>query len=88
MRSAEESRPLIDFLRAHARRPQFIYTHRYQKGDLVLWDNRCLNHNALGNYDRRTQGRRMDKMCVLGTPLGYQYDDPTKTRNLSQSFTY
>ncbi len=25
-------------------RPEFIYTHRWRPGDLVMWDNRCINH--------------------------------------------
>ncbi len=86
--NAEESRPLIDFLRNHARRTQFIYRHQWQQHDLVLWDNRCTNHNALGNYDRRNQPRHMEKTAVQGTPFGYHYDDPTKTRNLARSFTF
>jgi len=86
--TAEESRPLIDFLCNHARRPQFLYRHQWQKDDLLMWDNRCTNHNALGNYDRRNQPRHMEKMSLLGPQTGYVYDDPTKTRNLARSFTY
>jgi taurine dioxygenase len=86
--SAEESRPIIDFLCNHARRPQFIYRHQWQKHDVVMWDNRCLNHCALGNYDRRNQPRHMEKTALKGNPNGYQYDDPYKTRNLARSFTF
>jgi taurine dioxygenase len=28
----------------HTERPEFIYTHRWRPGDLVMWDNRCTNH--------------------------------------------
>jgi taurine dioxygenase len=86
--TAEESRPLIDFLCNHARRPQFLYRHQWQKDDLLMWDNRCTNHNALGNYDRRNQTRHMEKMCVLGPKTGYVYSDPTGTRNLARSYTF
>ena len=84
----EESRPVIDFMCNHARRPQFVYRHQWQKHDLVVWDNRCTNHNALGNYDRRNQTRHMEKTAVPGPQTGYVYDDPTQTRNLARSFTY
>jgi taurine dioxygenase len=28
----------------------FVYRHEYRDGDLVMWDNRCLNHRATGGY--------------------------------------
>ncbi|MSQ73695.1 MAG: hypothetical protein EXR27_20830 [Betaproteobacteria bacterium] len=84
----EESRPLIDFLRNHARRQQFVYRHQWQKDDLVVWDQRCMNHNALGNYDRRSQSRRLEKTAVSGPPTGYLYTDTTQTRNTSRGYTY
>jgi taurine dioxygenase len=39
-----ESRDLLDQLIAHIEQPQFIYTHRWRPGDLLLWDNRCTLH--------------------------------------------
>lgn len=86
--TAEESRPLIDFLRNHAKRPQFIYRHRWQKDDLLVWDNRCTNHLAVTDYDRRTQLRHMEKTTVPEPPTGRLYDDPTHTRNMGRGHTY
>ena len=83
----EESKPLIHFLCLHARRPQFIYRHQWQKDDMVMWDNRCTNHNALGDYDRKNQLRHMEKIAVIGTQSGYLYDDPTQQRNQAPSFS-
>ncbi len=40
----EESGPILDELFDHAERPEFVYAHRWAPGDLVIWDNRCLNH--------------------------------------------
>jgi len=72
--TAEESRPLIQFLCNHATRPQFVYRHQWQKHDLLMWDNRCTLHIAVGDYDR-TQLRYLEKTCVLGTPSGgYVYE--------------
>lgn len=40
----DESLDLIDQLRAHATEPRFVYAHRWQVGDLVLWDNAATMH--------------------------------------------
>jgi len=37
-------RELIDRLCAHATRPEFVYAHRWQIGDVVMWDNGFLMH--------------------------------------------
>jgi taurine dioxygenase len=42
---------LLDQLIAHATQPRYEYRHRWQSGDLVMWDNRCLLHKANGDYD-------------------------------------
>ncbi len=84
----EESRPLIDFLRSHARRPQFIYRHRWQKDDLLIWDQRCTNHNAIGDFDRRREFRIMDKTTVPGPVVGRRYSEIGDVRNLTHGFTY
>ena len=34
-----ESRPLLDELTAHITQPNFIFEHRWRRGDSVLWDN-------------------------------------------------
>ena len=34
-----ESRPLLDELTAHITQPNFIFKHRWRRGDIVLWDN-------------------------------------------------
>ncbi len=40
----EESEALIDELWAHATRPEFCYRHRWQVGQVMVWDNRMLLH--------------------------------------------
>lgn len=58
-----ESRALIDELEAFATRPDRVYSHRWQPGDLVVWDNRCTLHRATP-YDpqyRRTLYRTQVK---------------------------
>jgi alpha-ketoglutarate-dependent taurine dioxygenase len=66
----EESRPLIDYLVGHATRAEFLYRHQWKKNDILAWDNRCVMHQALGDFDD-TQLRHMERTTVLGTPSGY-----------------
>lgn len=40
----EESDALLEELFEHAERPEFVYAHEWTVGDLLIWDNRCLNH--------------------------------------------
>ena len=66
----EESAPLIDYLVRHATRPEFVYRHQWRKHDILAWDNRCVMHQALGDFDEM-QLRHMERTTVLGTPSGY-----------------
>ena len=66
----DESRPLIDFLVGHATRAEFVYRHQWRKDDILVWDNRCTMHQALGDFDE-TELRHMERTTVLGTPSGY-----------------
>ena len=65
-----ESQPLIQYLNAHATKPGVVYRHQWRKNDIVVWDNRCTMHQALGDFDE-TQRRHMERTTVLGTPSGY-----------------
>ena len=47
----EESESLLMALYAHQTQPEFIYTHRWETGMVVMWDNRSLLHAATGGYD-------------------------------------
>ena len=62
-----ESRALLDRLLAHTTEPPFTYTHSWRAGDLVLWDNRCLLHRALRNYEMDRQRRILQRTVVRGT---------------------
>lgn len=39
-----ESDALLDQLFTHAELPKYVYAHRWTVGDLVIWDNRAVNH--------------------------------------------
>jgi len=64
-----ESRPIVDFLNAHAVREEFVYRHRWSLDDLVLWDNRCTMHFAVGDFDP-AQPRHMLRCSLLGAKSG------------------
>jgi alpha-ketoglutarate-dependent 2,4-dichlorophenoxyacetate dioxygenase len=44
---------LFKQLTAHATQRQFVYTHRWRVGDLVMWDNRCSMHRGTAFDDTR-----------------------------------
>ncbi|KPK08485.1 MAG: hypothetical protein AMJ64_03360 [Betaproteobacteria bacterium SG8_39] len=48
-----DGRALIDELIAHATQRQFVYSHRWRAQDLVMWDDRCTMHRAMGYDDLR-----------------------------------
>jgi len=65
-RSVAEGEALIDELQAFATQAQFIYRHRWQPGDLVMWDNRCLLHRALPNFEMERYARVLNRTVVRG----------------------
>ena len=48
-----EALALVADLIAHATQRQFVYTHRWRVGDLVMWDNRCTMHRGTEYEDTR-----------------------------------
>ena len=61
-----EGRVLLSDLLEHATRREFVYSHRWQPGDLVMWDNRCVLHRAC-EWDL-TLPRVMTHTRVAGDP--------------------
>ena len=46
-----ESKPLLDFLQAHAIRDEFVCRFRWDAGSVAVWDNRCTMHRAVNDYE-------------------------------------
>ena len=67
--SEAESKPLVKMLCEHSTSPRFIYRHYWSVGDLVMWDNRCLVHLAVGDYDPR-EIRHMIRTSGMGDYYG------------------
>lgn len=67
----EESLPLITFVQEFAVQSRFTYRHRWQPGDLILWDNRSAMHKATA-YDQSRHRRLMHRTTLagVGAPTG------------------
>lgn len=61
----DEARSLLRELLALATRPEAVYTHRWQVGDLVMWDNRCVLHRGRP-WDEDRHRRVMHRTTVAG----------------------
>ena len=62
--SGEEGNFLIDMLRAHCTKEEFIARFNWQKNSIAIWDNRCLQHYAVSDYPG--QRRRMHRITIKG----------------------
>ena len=62
----DDSRLLLDELLAETVADEYVYTHIWQPGDLVIWDNRCILHRGTG-YDADKYRRFMRQTRVAGS---------------------
>ncbi|MGB3287828.1 MAG: TauD/TfdA family dioxygenase [Burkholderiaceae bacterium] len=65
----EESQPILEYLYRRSTVHENVYRHVWRKGDSVLWDNRCVMHIALADYDD-TEQRTMHRTTLRGRPSG------------------
>ena len=72
--SRAESRALLEFLYDHITRPERTFRHRWQTGDIVLWDNRATLH--VGVHDFGEAHRVLHRVTLAGT-VPYR---PVRTR--------
>jgi taurine dioxygenase len=45
-----EGRAILEFLREWMIQPEFIYSHKWQKHGIAVWDNRSTQHYAVADY--------------------------------------
>jgi taurine dioxygenase len=62
-----ESDALLGEVLNHITQPAFVYTHDWQVGDLVIWDNCSTQHCATADYKLPLR-RIMDRTTLRGTP--------------------
>ena len=62
--SVEAGDELLDRLIAHATSDRFVYRHRWQPHDVLLWDNRCTMHKATDDYGGAQ--REMHRVLLTG----------------------
>ncbi len=60
----EESAPLLRYLYAQVARPEYTWRHRWQPGDLLIWDNRCTQHAVVG--DTGGAERTLHRVTIAG----------------------
>jgi alpha-ketoglutarate-dependent 2,4-dichlorophenoxyacetate dioxygenase len=61
----EEGRTLLRQLTTFATQPQYVYVHRWQPKDLVMWDNRCCLHRGR-SWEKAAYRRVMHRTTVAG----------------------
>jgi taurine dioxygenase len=59
----KESDELLDYLFAHQLQPKYRYLHRWQEGDVLMWENFGTIHNAIADY--RPDEHRLVKRCQV-----------------------
>lgn len=64
----KESAELLKQLIEHAVQPAFVYRHKWQVGDLLMWDNCATQHKAIPDY-ALPQRRLIERTTVLGPEL-------------------
>ena len=64
----DEAFALIDRLYQHATQPKYEYRHQWRAGDMVIWDNRSVMHQANADFDP-SEYRFLYRIMLKGAPL-------------------
>ena len=62
----EEAAEILEMLAIHCVKPEFHYRHKWQLGDVLVWDNCLVQHLAIHDYSL-PQRRLMLRTTVKGT---------------------
>lgn len=82
----DESEALIDRIWTHATRPEFTYFHNWRKGDVLMWDNRCVLHRR-EPFDPKAR-RIMHRVVIKGTEPPFREDAPQAPHPRAATFLY
>ncbi len=64
-----EARAFLRDLTEHATQRQFVYSHKWEVNDMVMWDNRTVMHRAT-RFDDLNQRRDLRRTSIKGVGLG------------------
>jgi alpha-ketoglutarate-dependent 2,4-dichlorophenoxyacetate dioxygenase len=64
-----EGRVLLNLLSEHATQRQFVYSHKWQVGDLVIWDNRDTMHRGRPHDESQPRDLRRATTLDVGSTL-------------------
>jgi len=64
----DEALALVADLMAHATQKKYEYRHKWRYGDMVIWDNRSVMHQANGDYDMN-EVRQLHRIMIAGEPV-------------------
>lgn len=59
---AYESEALLAFIYRHLEQPEFCYRHRWQPNDVVLWDQRAIQHYGVNDFEGQRVIHRISVM--------------------------
>jgi len=62
---ADDAKRLIAELTEFAAQPRFVYRHRWEPDDVVMWDNRCTMHQVTPHDP--SERRVMHRTTIMGT---------------------
>jgi len=80
--SLPEGRQLIQDLLEHATQREFVYTHTWRPGDLVIWDNRAVLHR--GRRFDMNERREMRRVATVDDIPSLPIDEASRTRVYGQ----
>lgn len=75
-----ESDNILNLIYEHITQPEFVLRHKWEKNDIVIWDNTCTAHYAINDYG--ISNRKMRRVTVKGDiPFGYNNIKSRKTED-------
>lgn len=67
--SGVESEGILAMLYRQLEKPEYCYRHRWQTGDLLIWDQECVQHYAVRDFTGR---RLVHRVAVVATRATYR----------------